>query len=348
MKNNLFPNYFYLVVITSFLLSCNKSLSELEQMPTLPFENELIKLAHVNYSSPKFSRGLHFFDENTGICTSLEGQIFHTKNGGTTWTKVFESNVQLGNVMFLDAQNGFVIGAPHDETKGLVLKTNDSGLTWQVVYQATKGNIKGIAKSNQRLYILEATFDAPQSPRCNILTSDFSGTNWNLSGYFTGFHAHNLYFHESNLFVTGGVGQGKIYKSSDEGVNWSSTIIPNSLYTTEMAFLNNKAYCAIDQHRIFQTTDYTNWVQIKDFDVASFYQMSAHQTAKIILWGNGKYTGGDFGHWYGKFSITNDAGVTWKSQEIAGVNFTVVHFYNNQQGYSMTNDGSLIKINLKN
>ena len=77
-----------------------------------------------------------FVDAQTGWAVGDRGVIWHTADGGQTWT-LQNSGVtcRLESVQFVDAQNGWVAGGvyqPYTHTSvGVLLRTRDGGRTWQ-------------------------------------------------------------------------------------------------------------------------------------------------------------------------------------------------------------------------
>lgn len=53
------------------------------------------------------AKDFHFFDEQRGYKSS-EGNVLFTKDGGTSWTTVFEINGQVGEMLFLNENTGWV------------------------------------------------------------------------------------------------------------------------------------------------------------------------------------------------------------------------------------------------
>lgn len=80
-------------------------------------------------------RAIHAFDENEAIIVAVSspGIILKTKDGGTSWVKVYENidtAIFLDAIQFKDDQNGMVIGDPiHHHI--VLLDTKDRGESWQ-------------------------------------------------------------------------------------------------------------------------------------------------------------------------------------------------------------------------
>jgi photosystem II stability/assembly factor-like uncharacterized protein len=76
-----------------------------------------------------------FTDELNGWAVGDRGVIWHTEDGGTTWTQQ-ESNVtcRLNSVFFTDRNCGWIVGGesrPYSRaTRGVVLRTENGGASW--------------------------------------------------------------------------------------------------------------------------------------------------------------------------------------------------------------------------
>lgn len=71
------------------------------------------------------------------------GSIFKTTDGGTTWTRIQQAYT-LWRVKFLDSQRGYAVGAMYGAAWGPpVLRTIDSGATWQMI-RMKKNNDQGL------------------------------------------------------------------------------------------------------------------------------------------------------------------------------------------------------------
>jgi photosystem II stability/assembly factor-like uncharacterized protein len=76
---------------------------------------------------PMDLRGVYFINHQEGWVVGAHGAIFHTANGGHTWTPQLSGEVQdLQNVQFLaDGRQGWAVGG-----SGTILHTTDGGATW--------------------------------------------------------------------------------------------------------------------------------------------------------------------------------------------------------------------------
>ncbi len=79
-----------------------------------------------------------FTDSNNGfiaggdISSSNSGIILKTIDGGATWVSEIFPNNYFGNIRFLDPMTGFVAGGSVTANTSTILKTNDSGTSWNL------------------------------------------------------------------------------------------------------------------------------------------------------------------------------------------------------------------------
>jgi len=73
--------------------------------------------------------GIRLLDENTAWAVGVQGIILHTTNAGANWTaQDADSSYGYSEVMFTDADNGWISGGDNDT--GIILHTTDGGTTW--------------------------------------------------------------------------------------------------------------------------------------------------------------------------------------------------------------------------
>jgi photosystem II stability/assembly factor-like uncharacterized protein len=76
---------------------------------------------------------VYFVNDKLGWAVGEDQVIIHTKDGGTSWTKIYDNRTSdvvapLLDILFIDKQTGFAIGA-----YGTLLETTDGGQSWQDV-----------------------------------------------------------------------------------------------------------------------------------------------------------------------------------------------------------------------
>jgi photosystem II stability/assembly factor-like uncharacterized protein len=150
--------------------------------------------------------------------TAGGGRIFHTTDGGTTWTQAltngFTSASSFPNfIYFKDAQNGVVMGDPVGSDFE-IYTTADGGATWT------------------------------QVPGANITNA--GGTEYGLTANYCAL-GNSVWF---------GTTTGRVFRSIDFGQHWTASTVTGSNYIISVSFKNNTTGIALDSlKKISATTD---------------------------------------------------------------------------------------------
>lgn len=89
----------------------------------------------------------HFLDENNGWVIGTQWMVFHTENGGRTWSRVKDAQFADSDfkaVHFFDAEHGFIYDASGSQW---FYKTNDAGKTWNYYDPLANNNLTTMAFS---------------------------------------------------------------------------------------------------------------------------------------------------------------------------------------------------------
>jgi len=184
--------------------------------------------------------GMEVYDANTVWAFALDGsdtannvqEFTKTSNGGTTWTSgtinVGNTNLRITNISGVSSTTAWAGAFDGIDGLGGVWKTSDGGATW------TNQLLLTTAGQSWTNYV--HFFDAnngvaggdPESGEFEVYTTSNGGTTWtrvpaanipnplpNEYGYNGGYYAvgNNMFFY---------TGKGRIYKSTDKGLNWTA------------------------------------------------------------------------------------------------------------------------------
>ncbi|HEY3874360.1 MAG TPA: hypothetical protein VGM92_02705 [Candidatus Kapabacteria bacterium] len=124
--------------------------------------------------------GLAFLDPQNGFAVGDGENVYHTVDGGITWSPTASNSSDLlRSIWFQDANNGFVgTSDPEDQGSGVshdghILVTHDGGDTWSMGYASSAGGIYRIQFINSSNGIALGYWGSA------LWTSD-GGTSWNL------------------------------------------------------------------------------------------------------------------------------------------------------------------------
>ncbi len=204
---------------------------------------------------------IYFFNENTGFIgknDNGQGAVSKTTDGGYSWSPVNVQNLVF-NLCFVDINTGFAVGS-----SGLVIKTINSGQSWSQIYSGT-----GWFYS---IYFLDVNFgfavgEDIYAQDALFLSTTNGGINWNTQiTNWGGSCGHSVYFVNYNTGYVAcndnGV-YGRIYKTTDAGVNWVLQSIGNpGLYNIQFFDLNTGIASGSNGKVVKTTNGGTNWIDI--------------------------------------------------------------------------------------
>jgi len=268
---------------------------------------------------------VYFTDSLNGYSVGVAATVLKTEDGGLSWDLI--PNVPayaLRSVVFPDARIGFAVGQ-----NGSVVKTSDYGLTWadlspaQIQLYSTHffDTLTGIAVGGDLVY------------GAIIRTTD-GGNTWIPITNPAVSRLTSVYFINDSIgFIVGD--NGKILKTANKGLSWSSVSITGTTFKLESVFFPdlNTGYAAGHFGTIVKTTDGgLTWAPLTSGVNTTFYSIF--------------FTDQNTGYVVGQGGIlkTTDGGENWTPQA-SGASFIPysIFFTNNQTGYIAGTGGIIIK-----
>jgi photosystem II stability/assembly factor-like uncharacterized protein len=179
---------------------------------------------------PKGVCGLAKADENTiyGVGVWSEPAfLIKSVDKGMTWTYTDMSAYanSLIDAFFIDANHGFVTGSKSDEEGGIVLYTDDGGVTWEEKYR-TNGFTDRIWKiqTPDSVHFYGAVEALTEGNPTRIIRSNDGGQTWETvivnNAYF---YCQMVGFIDARHGWTGG--NGTLFETSDAGVTWKKITV---------------------------------------------------------------------------------------------------------------------------
>lgn len=193
--------------------------------------------------------GLHIIDENFIIGDSFEktsSTLYKTTDTGVTWEKLSTiSGYGVVDVYFFNSNDGILTAVNFDGTSDLskrkqfIMKTEDGGLNWKIVYSASPDyastyinfNKDGIGVITGHKYTSEYVPNGLNNFRGFILISQDKGLTWtdasdNLNRYLdtsieTRPETLNMVIFAKDKSMIGVSSSNKFYKSKDIGKSWA-------------------------------------------------------------------------------------------------------------------------------
>ncbi|MCI0532543.1 MAG: YCF48-related protein, partial [candidate division Zixibacteria bacterium] len=301
-------------------------------------------------------------------------RIIHTTDGGANWSVQFEDTTLgiLGNLQFVDLNNGWVVG---DSVK--ILKTTDGGLNWTPV---TNAGISDSSRNGAIFFISPDTGwignDEPGSSGSVILYTTDGGSNWSTQNPNFDFSVFGIQFVDANNgwavsdfggivrttnsgttwtpksssvtnnFLQGvsalkdgnnvwAVGQiGTILRTSNGGNSWVTQVSPNTSNLNGVSFVNTLVgYAVGDFGTILKTTDGgNNWTALPPPVFNNF--LSAHFIDANI----GVVVGGS-----GAICRTTNGGANWTDQATGSSDLRGVYLLNANKGVAVGSGGTILR-----
>ncbi|MEO8665067.1 MAG: YCF48-related protein [Ignavibacteria bacterium] len=151
------------------------------------------------------------------------------------WVEQYVSfDNQLNDVKFSDINNGVVVG-----NNGIILKTNNSGVNWNIISSGTSVNLNSISLTSSSIVYIAGDSGI-------ILRSTNNGSSWNVLNSSTSFNLKTIVFRSDETgFAAGEV--GTLLRTTDSGNNWIQTFSDTAVDFNSMSYLNNNFIWAVGQ-----------------------------------------------------------------------------------------------------
>jgi len=179
-------------------------------------------------------RWVSFKNENTGYMVTNHGSIGMTTNGGVNWTSdtSFMPPYPYADVFFhVDADD--IGNANVSGTGGLVIRTSNSGLSWEKQAGAVQ-DYSDIFFSNENTGYVSGRYGML------IKTTD-AGLTWNSINLNTTFSINQIYFSNTNTGYICGDSR-LVMKTTNAGGNWVELITPAAdTNITSIYFINSNS-----------------------------------------------------------------------------------------------------------
>ncbi|MBM4158019.1 MAG: T9SS type A sorting domain-containing protein [Ignavibacteria bacterium] len=249
------------------------------------------------------------------------------------WYQVqLPTTYRINTVYFVNENTGFAAGG--SPTYGVVFKTTNCGVNWNVLNTGCPNGINKIVFVNQTTGFLIGGYNPvpgiyKTTDLGNYWIAQNSGTNY---AYFDGF-----FINPDLGYLVGD--WGSIRKTTNGGNNWLTSASCTNDFIMSVYFPDvNTGYAVGRGNQIIKTTDggsswfysiyntgNTNWLtRVKFFDLNTGY-----------------VTG-----FYGRFLKTSDGGSSWLTQVISSnINFHDLYFFNNNTGYICGMNGTIYYTN---
>jgi photosystem II stability/assembly factor-like uncharacterized protein len=307
-----------------------------------------VKVSVVSSTVPTGVEDVYFANALAGIVVTRDGKIYQTLDGGATWAQRYASPAagqQMHQVVFTDPNVGYAVagslqcsGTGCVPPGGLILKTTDGGTTWVSVLQISAVDIVSLAVNDAG-----ELFAVANTATARIYKSADLGASWQVVASEP-FQLTRIAFDRGQGFAASA--SSKVIKSANRGATWSDAATFSYPYLNEIAFATGVGFCVEGYSRVYRTTDNgSTWSQTSASSYSALVVKPLTPTSCLIF-GAGKYSGGDFGTYNGSLRQTKDAGATWAEAAVPRSGpIRCASFYTTTAGYAVSNN-QLLQVQL--
>lgn len=274
--------------------------------------------------------GVYFTDASNGYLAGYRA-ICHTTDGGLSWkAQVTPTDQLLYDIYFLDSQEGFAVGG--QPGLSVMLHTKDGGATWEktVLPASVKATLYSICFTD------DATGFAVGEQ--SILTTHNRGLSWEET-ILTELQGASLYDVEFADAQKGLIGcsQGKVARTTDGGQHWTITTPFDDTQWYRLSKVDDHTVFIAGRSYMAKSENFgESWTGLPS-NPGVVFALHFNNSKVGFAFGNGEYSGGDFGHYYGSIYYTRDGGTTWTADNmltsIPGIN--ACHFPTSDVGYAV-------------
>lgn len=204
--------------------------------------------------------------------------IWHTTDGGQSWTKIATNGGQGGltlgyvtGISFQDAQNGIAtgnLGAGGDNTVPAISLTHDGGRSWQTqALPHLLGGYDGISNTSQPPVFFGTTVFLPVNVTTSsgdllvLYRSDTSGRTWRQTSVVHVRSTNAYVLDPSHAWATDAQ-SGQLYRTVDGGDHWS-VASATAYHLNSLSFTDaNNGWGASSQALLRTTDGGKSWQQI--------------------------------------------------------------------------------------
>ncbi len=220
----------------------------------------------------KYLRSIEFFDENIGLCGSLDGSLYRTTDGGASWTDVAQNidPVPAGVCGLAKADENTIYGVGIWSEPAFFIKSIDKGLTW------TYTDMSAYANSLIDVFFIDANHGFVTGSKSDeeggiVLYTDDGGATWEEKYRTHGFTDRiwkiqtpdNIHFYGAVEALTEG-NPTRIIRSNDGGQTWETVIVNNAYFYCQMVgFIDARHGWTGGNGTLFETSNGgTTWKKI--------------------------------------------------------------------------------------
>ena len=264
---------------------------------------------------------------NTGA--GLSGSCTRTTDGGITWQPMVPvtGSTTITSIFGYDANKVYAC----NQTNNKISKSSDGGVTWSDITVGI-GFYGGFAKNGADLILVGSNGQ--------IFKSIDFGTTWDLRSGGLAFGINDLHFIDANNGWAA-CATGKIMKTTNGGLNWTTVQTPNTVTTLQSVFFTdiNNGFTVgttlAGSPPAFRSTDGGNTWTVVALPSGLVSQFDVYFPSSSIGYSVGVS---------GSISKTIDGGATWVGQASGSTqNLQACYFLNDNLGWAVGGGSTIVK-----
>jgi len=279
----------------------------------ITIENIEIQLTQVNFGIAD----IDFIDNNNGFIIDYQGRILKTENSGIDWNLIHITNYELLDIQFITEQRGYVLAKIQNEQSFFLLKTSDSGESFQETPIPNGSDLRKIYITSNNIGFVLGN---------HILKTVDNGSNWtelNLD-----FNVWRDIIEKSNgeLYTCGL--NGTFIKSTYTGNNWEQINLGINSHLYQIKPFQDIFY--------FRGSNFTktNFGTTQEFEIPGILDFIAYKENIVIGFGEEYPEQGFFPS--GAMYISNNSGNNWETTIFNEFNrIRVVDFIDSNNGFGI-------------
>ena len=171
-------------------------------------------------------KAVQFVGQNGWIVDAI-GTVMNTTDGGKTWQFQADAGIDVVRMQFIDARNGWIVGAKRNESKLQISRTTDGGATWTAsqIPDATVYSCASVFFVDSKTGYASGS-QWSRSPNPVLKTVD-GGVTWSALAVPKNTFITDLAF----ITSTNGYALdmfGDVYGTKDGGLNWAKIGVASS------------------------------------------------------------------------------------------------------------------------
>ncbi len=270
---------------------------------------------------------VRFSDKENGWIVGGEGMVYRTANGGKNWTAINQEPYKFNSIYFVDENTGWAVG-----DSGIIVHTTDGGENWEEQNKNDSLIFNSVyAIDNQSVFTAGTILNIGGTPvtpiRSVMFSSHNGGATWQRQIIDSTSVLSSIFFISPNIGWS--VGSGRIYKTTDGGINWIlqyNSKKTSSFYSVQ--FINDQTGWVVNGYtnQVLKTIDGgTRWDTLETG--SGIWLRSLFFINESTGWAVGEDQGNNI-------FKTSDGGGTWTTEYTSiNCNLISVYFINADTGW---------------